>query len=62
VVALMAAVAAGAAISQAIRGAQALEITDALVFQAAGRIIDAHGCVYCLAAERSASSGRTVAK
>lgn len=50
----MATVAAGAAISQAIRGAQALEITDALVFQAAGRIIDAHGRVYCLAAERLA--------
>ena len=54
VVLLMAAVAVGAAIAQAIRGAQALDATDALVFQAAGRIIAAHGCVYCLAAERSA--------
>ena len=54
VVLLMAAVAVGAAIAQAIRGAQALDATDALVFQAAGRIIAAHGCVYCLATERSA--------
>jgi hypothetical protein len=51
---LMAAVAVGAGIAQAIRGAQALDATDALVFQAAGRIIAAHGCVYCLATERSA--------
>jgi hypothetical protein len=54
VIALVAAVTAGVAISQAMRGAQALQVTDALVFQAAGRIINAHGCVYCLAAERSA--------
>jgi hypothetical protein len=54
VVLLMAAVAVGAAIAQAVRGAQALGATDALVFQAAGRIIAAHGCVYCLATEGSA--------
>jgi Glycosyltransferase family 87 len=53
IVALMAVVAAGAAMAQAMRGAQALQATDALVFQAAGRIIAAHGCVYCFAAERS---------
>jgi hypothetical protein len=53
-IALLAIVAVGAAIAQAMRGAQALGATDALVFQAAGRIIAAHGCVYCIAAERSA--------
>ena len=53
-VALLAVVTVGAAIAQAMRGAQALGATDALVFQAAGRIIAAHGCVYCVAAERSA--------
>ena len=52
-VALVAVVVAGAALAQAIRGAQALQATDALVFQAAGRIIAAHGCVYCATAERS---------
>jgi hypothetical protein len=50
-VALLAVVAAAAAIAQAIRGAQALDFTDALVFQTAGRIIAAHGCVYCIPAE-----------
>ena len=54
VIALLAAVAAGAAISQAMRGVQALQVTDALVFQAAGRIVNAHGCMYCLGAERTA--------
>lgn len=53
-VALMAAVLVGAAIGQAVRGTQALSATDAVVFQAAGRIIAAHGCVYCTGAERSA--------
>ena len=50
----MAAVLVGAAIGQAVRGTQALSATDAVVFQAAGRIIAAHGCVYCTGAERSA--------
>ncbi len=54
VISLMAVIAIGAGIAQAIRGGQALGATDALVFQAAGRIIAAHGCVYCLATERSA--------
>jgi hypothetical protein len=54
VILLMAVIAVGAAMAQAIRGGQALGATDALVFQAAGRIIAAHGCVYCLATERSA--------
>ena len=53
-IALLAVVAAAAAIAQAIRGAQALDSTDALVFQAAGRIIAAHGCVYCIGAEGAA--------
>ena len=53
-IALLAVVAAAAAIAQAIRGAQALDSTDALVFQAAGRIVAAHGCVYCIGAERAA--------
>ena len=50
-IALLAIVAAAAAIVQVIRGAQALDFTDALVFQTAGRLIAAHGCVYCLGAE-----------
>src|SRR5579872_834706 len=53
-IAVLAIVATGAAIAQATRGAQALGATDALVFQAAGRIIAAHGCIYCVATERSA--------
>jgi len=53
-ISLLAVVAVGAAIAQAIRGAQALGATDALVFQAAGRIIAAHGCVYCVSTEGAA--------
>src|SRR5580704_12626048 len=47
-IAVMAVVAAAAAIAQVIRGAHSLDFTDALVFQTAGRIIAAHGCVYCI--------------
>lgn len=53
-VALLAAVTTGLAITQAIRGAQALRATDAVVFQSAGRIVGAHGCVYCLEPQRLA--------